>query len=126
MAEAPIMILNIVRDARHFPGEVSSLWANRECVCVCGCLCFTNTHPYTVTFLHSYIPTVCVYIYMMVSSTVSASATHIYSESERKYVSVMYVLGIVYSINMNSGLSGNYVQWIFLCWFHMHTPPQAN
>lgn len=84
----------------------------------------TPVHSHIPTFLHS--NGVCIYMCMMVSSTVSASTTHIYSESERKYVSAMYVLSIVYSINMNSDLSGNYVQRVFLCWFHMHTPPQAN
>lgn len=61
MAEAPIMILNIVRDARHFTGEVFSPLANKDHVCMCGCLCITHTHPYTVTFLHSSGVCVCVY-----------------------------------------------------------------
>lgn len=47
----------------------------------------TPVHSHIPTFLHS--NGVCIYMCMMVSSTVSASTTHIYSESERKYVSAM-------------------------------------
>lgn len=52
MAEAPIMILNIVRDARRFIGEVSSPFAKRESVCVCVCDDVLRTRIHTAPFVH--------------------------------------------------------------------------
>lgn len=64
---------------------------------------------------HSHIPTfqqcvniyICIYIYDGIKYCVCKYLpTHIYCESERKYPSVLCVLGITYGITMYAGLFG--------------------
>lgn len=64
------MILNIVRDARHFIGEVSSPFAKRESACVCVCDDVWHTRIHTAP------------VYGIVASAVGASITHRYIPGE--------------------------------------------
>lgn len=97
MAETPIIILSIVRDAKHFTGKSLLLWlTGTVCARVGVCVLHTRTR----TQPHSYIPMVCTHMYDGIESCVfKYTSTHTYCESKRKYLSVVYASSMVYSYN---------------------------
>lgn len=61
---------------------------------------YTRTRPQP----HSCIPMVCIHMYDGMEYCVCKyTSTHMYCESERKYLSVMYVSSIVYSVTVCAG-----------------------
>lgn len=64
---------------------------------------------YTQAPIRSHVPTFqpCVYIHDGIECSVCKFLpTHIYCESERKYMSVVCVLGVVHSVTVYAGLFG--------------------